>query len=42
MQPALATCQENLRVQSEKAKEGIEVYGALELLVQAVKRMFNK
>lgn len=41
-EPALKTCQENLRVQSEKAKEGIEVYGAIELLVQAVRKMLNK
>ena len=33
---------ENLRIQTEKAKEGMEVYGSLELLVQAVKKMFNK
>ena len=33
---------ENLRIQTEKAKDGMEVYGSLELLVQAVKKMFNK
>ena len=33
---------ENLRIQTEKAKGGMEVYGLLELLVQAVKKMFNK
>ena len=37
----LDTCQENLRIQSEKADEGIKVYGALELLVQAIKKMWS-
>ena len=38
----ISLLKENLRIQTEKAKDGMEVYGSLELLVQAVKKMFNK
>lgn len=33
---------DDLRIQTEKAQEGVKVYGALELIIQAVKNAWNK